>query len=69
MQNKKLHPILFVMGTVVVSIAAIALMPTVINSVSRMIYKIQNDASNINFDDMGPELEKKDATEVVPEER
>ena len=67
MHDKKPNSVLLIISTVVISFAAIALMPTIINSVSRKIYKLQNDASNINFEDMGPELVKKDVSDAMSE--
>ena len=58
--SKKGKKILFVVGGVALTAAAFVVIPPAINKVSQKIYRTQNDTSDIDFDNMGPEVVRKE---------
>lgn len=49
-----------IIGAVVLTAIAFVVVPPIINKVSRKIYRSQNDTSDIDFENMGPEVERKE---------
>jgi hypothetical protein len=58
--SKKGKKILFVVGGIALTAAAFVVIPPAINKVSRKVYRAQNDTSDIDFDNMGPEVVRKE---------
>lgn len=51
--------VLYVMGSVAVAAIAIAVVPPLIRKLSMRQYRASSGVSDINFDDMGPEIVEK----------
>lgn len=58
--SKKGKKILFVVGGIALMAAAFVVIPPAINKVSRKVYRAQNDTSDIDFDNIGPEVVRKE---------
>lgn len=50
---------LIVAGVVLTAVAFVVI-PPIINKVSRKVYRAQNDTSDIDFENMGPEVVRKE---------
>lgn len=51
-----------IIGGVALTAVAFVVVPPIINKVSRKVYRAQNDTSDIDFDNLGPEVVRKDQT-------
>lgn len=54
----------YVAGSIVITVVALAVMPEVIRKLSILQYRSKYDTSDIDFDNMGPEIvDKRESTE------
>lgn len=51
-----------VVGGIALTAVGFVVIPPIINSMSRKVYKSSVDTSDIDFENMGPEIVRKDAT-------
>ena len=49
-----------IVGAVALTAVAFVVIPPVINKVSRKVYRAQNNTSDIDFENMGPEVVRKE---------
>lgn len=51
-----------IVAGVVLTVVAFVVIPPIINKASRKVYRLQNDTSDIDFENMGPEVVRKEQT-------
>ncbi len=52
--------VLLIVGGVALTAVAFVVVPPIIDAVSNKLYRAQSDTSDIDFDDLGPEVVRKD---------
>lgn len=68
MQKKIAKKALMAVSTIALTIAIMAVMPALVNFMSRKLYQARTNASDINFEDLGPEIVAKNAEEGETEQ-
>lgn len=54
--------LIFVVGSVALTAVSVVVVPPILDRLSRKAYKASVDTSDIDFNDMGPEIVRKDST-------
>lgn len=59
MAKKKKSKLPLIVGGIALTAVAFVVVPPIINEVSRKVYRKTSDTSDIDFDEMGPEVVRK----------
>lgn len=58
--SKTKKKLLVLIGGAAITFVSLTVIPGIVNKVARKVYRAQNDTSDIDFDNLGPEIVHKD---------
>lgn len=56
------HKVALIIGGIAITAIAFVVVPPIINTISRKLYRAQSSTKDIDFDNLGPEIVKKSDT-------